>query len=267
MVREDVVEDEGDESEDEKEEETDSEDQEDNNEDSEDEEMSEDSSQIFDLKSTPPPPSQRSKLKLLSEEYLSSSISDEEHVHKKSRLDTEDAEEPNVPFASTESQGLDNTSAPDAHEGRELAEFVPASELLLKTSGLQHVNILIAKKTKKPMRDAGVQVEARLRTSMAVQTIIQVKDDEIQFDEEEVPETKESEVTLRKRTRESMRHTDDDETGAATEDIVDIVIPLLSLQTRPKKGLPWRTAARYTSVFALGAVAAVVGLATIPEVD
>lgn len=246
---------------------------EEHNNESEEEEVSENSSQIFDLPSTPPPSSQRLKLRTHRNDSVSSDTSDDQPQAKKPRIE-EEGQEVSSPSATRDmlasSQPIALSDSPD-DEAKSSSTFVPTSQILYEASPELAVytykpkktttfNTLIPKKFKKPMRDASVQVQTPILTSAAVQAVVEVKDVEMQ-----VSDDKARGGLSRKRTHEIMIATDDivqptDREEFTPEEAADKA-------QRPKKGLPWRAVARYTTVFALGALAAVLGLASIPDVD
>lgn len=243
-------------------------DEDENNEDEEEEEeVSEASSQIFDTS-----PQKVSSPELARLTSVSSDFSEVEPAHKKAHVDGSNSKE--IEYLPTLDGLLDENGFPMVRVrsgGRILPGFITASSLFRQASeDLPVVHTLEAKKTKKPMRDASVQVEMPAQSSMAVQTVIECKDVEMQCEGQAEGLTEiERPATTRKRTHEVMVETDLYE-SIPTEDTEEEMhngVPGISDPARPKKGLPWRAAAKYTSVFALGAVAAVVGLAAIPELD
>lgn len=254
-----------DEEEEEKEEEEEEEEEENEMEEEAEEEITDNSSQIFDLAPTPPLAAERYKFRMHRDDSISSDISDDHSRSEKARLgqmngDSSASQDPDEQLSSFQELP---SSTPNRSERSFASDFVSASELSYRASPEVPVYMLKAKKTKKPMRDAGVQVDSCALVSMAVQAVVEVRDIEVQVDTTDVYGNPD-EVQSGKRTHEVMIETDRTmDVGAA----ISSAHGRGDTGTRPKKGLPWRVAARYTTVFALGAVAAVVGLASIPDIE
>ncbi|KAK9899511.1 hypothetical protein P389DRAFT_207179 [Cystobasidium minutum MCA 4210] len=281
-----IAEEEGNDEDDEEEQSNNEDEHEDSDDDNEDE-MSEDSSQIFDTSPVKNPASMPD-----SNAASSSDAEDAEPAQKRARLQSSasqpvEKETENALFSTSVNTPayLMKTKADAAEQSAPsleltLADIVStaASFPTVLTDG--PVNTLQAKKPKKPMRDASTQMEIKQHASLAIQTVDEDKE-ELAMTGSPAAAAEECKNRSNKRNREETAENEAteplsdaevstrdpsaevDETKEAELEMAAVSL----IEPRPKKGLPWRAAAKYTGAMALGAVAAVIGLAAIPELD
>lgn len=250
-------------------------------------EMSEGASQIFDTsphKPAPPIPGRSNS--------VSSNIDDAEPVQKNVRRDSPIVQD----SGDTHNEGNSKDAEPARNTDVDIIECPHSGSLQQGLGGFmaapfflaadgRPINSPVPKKVKTPKRDASTQVDIKRQISYAVQTVAEDSPGRKSI-EAGTSTNEESAVASKKRKRqvivetgivrvgetvEVVETTEEVET-TVTEDVnttEEIQLPATPslVEFRPKKGLPWRAAAKYTSAMALGAVAAVIGLAAIPDLD
>jgi hypothetical protein len=221
------------------------------------EDVSDDSSQIFDVSGEVPLSKKTSR-----HDSVSSDATDVEVTSKAKRPRLEEPSKKGDALHQSDATGsssyasqvttLTRASVTSEDMDHEIADLVAEQAAYLT----RPINILRARKMKKPMRDASTQHHAPQMASSASQTV-----------QESMTAVPAPVAIGEQGTSSTKKRSFEAATETAPEPTNDVSNDTSTIEARPKKGLPWRAMAIHTGTFSMGAVAAILALAMLPELD